>query len=265
MIKDFLISFKDNFRERVTNPFLGTYLLVWIIRNWELVYGIFTFDKSAKQIDKISFIKEYFKAHNFLENLGWNIFWAFGVLALTYILLNVSRLIINFSEKTVAPWIYKISDKSSVVLKSFYLQLKEHSNELEVELDKERDKRHRLESRIKTLEIENSDLLKKNDPDEVTFTENKPELSLEDRLINRLSSKGILDEFRKMAIQIGEGKSISKNNVFIPNFIELGLIKFVENSAGGSFSFFELTDDGVKLLRRLGFLEDQRDSSIIPQ
>jgi len=32
-VKDFLISFSDNFKKKTQNPFLGTYLIVWIIRN----------------------------------------------------------------------------------------------------------------------------------------------------------------------------------------------------------------------------------------
>ena len=46
MIKDFLVSFKDNFKEKTRNPFLGTYLIVWLIRNWELIYTLFNFDQN---------------------------------------------------------------------------------------------------------------------------------------------------------------------------------------------------------------------------
>lgn len=56
MIKDFLISFKDNFREKHRNPLLGTYLLVWLFRNWELLFTLFNFDKEKKLQDKIEFI-----------------------------------------------------------------------------------------------------------------------------------------------------------------------------------------------------------------
>ena len=117
MIKDFLISFRDNFKEKTRNPFLGTYLIVWIIRNWELIYTLFNFDENFKLQDKIDFIKTYYSEQSFIGNLLTSVLWAFGLLILTYLLLSISRLITNFSEKQITPWIYKITDSKSIVLK----------------------------------------------------------------------------------------------------------------------------------------------------
>ena len=120
MIRDFLISFKDNLNEKSRNPFLGTYLIVWLFRNWELVYTLFHFDPEQKLEHKVGFIKGYYSQHDFIENLLTNIYWAFGLLILTYLLLSISRLIVNLSDKRITPWIYKITDSNSIVLKSEY-------------------------------------------------------------------------------------------------------------------------------------------------
>ncbi|WP_377717329.1 hypothetical protein [Pseudofulvibacter geojedonensis] len=61
MIKDFLISFRDNFKEKTRNPFLGTYVIVWIVLNWELIYTLFNFDDNYKLENKVAFIKAYYK------------------------------------------------------------------------------------------------------------------------------------------------------------------------------------------------------------
>lgn len=135
MIKDFFVSFKDNFKEKTQNPFLGTYLIVWVIRNWELVYTLFNFDDDYTLEKKKAFITKYYdEAHNFIENLFYNILWTFGVLILTYILLNVSRLIVNLFDKQLKPWIYKITDSKSIVLKEEYEQLRSERDDLQSRL-----------------------------------------------------------------------------------------------------------------------------------
>ena len=69
MIKDFLISFRDNFKEKTRNPFLGTYVIVWIVLNWELIYTLFNFDDNYKLENKVAFIKAYYKEQSFIGNL----------------------------------------------------------------------------------------------------------------------------------------------------------------------------------------------------
>lgn len=112
MIKDTFISFKDNFKERISNPFLGTYLAVWLIRNWDLIYSLFNFDDEYSLKEKIKFIESYYENHEFLVDLSINILWTFAVLITTYILMNLSRLIVNLFEKRLSPWIYQITDSN---------------------------------------------------------------------------------------------------------------------------------------------------------
>ncbi|MDY8137548.1 hypothetical protein [Aquimarina sp. 2201CG5-10] len=66
-----------------------------------------------------------------LETIGLT-FW---VLVLTYTVLNFSRLIVNFYDKTITPFVYFITDRSSIVLKT--------------ELDKKQQEVDRLEKRFR--------------------------------------------------------------------------------------------------------------------
>jgi len=161
MIKDFLISFKDNFKEKTRNPFLGTYLIVWLIRNWELVYSLFNFDNNLKLVDKIDFIKDFYTKNEFLINLWTNVYWSFGLLILTYFLLNISRLITNLSEKKLTPWIYKITDSNSIVLKIEYNRIRSDRDDLQLRLDHEHELKSKLDNRIKILEQEIIELTSK--------------------------------------------------------------------------------------------------------
>ncbi|PHR74512.1 MAG: hypothetical protein COA67_00075 [Lutibacter sp.] len=156
MIKDFLISFKDNIKKKTSNPFLGTYAIVWVIRNWELVYSLFQFDSDTNRIKRIEIIKAYYLDRNFIYDLLFNVLWAFGVLILTFALINLSRLIINFFEKIVTPKIYEITDKNSVVLKETYNQLKSEMDILESKLEKERENKSKLQIEITRLEERDS-------------------------------------------------------------------------------------------------------------
>ena len=57
MVREAWDSFKDNIKERVSNPFLGTFTLVWIVHNWKVVYAFFYFDKDWRLQQKIDFFK----------------------------------------------------------------------------------------------------------------------------------------------------------------------------------------------------------------
>ncbi|MBO9585657.1 MAG: hypothetical protein J7574_15940 [Flavobacterium sp.] len=252
MIKDFLISFTDNFKEKTKNPFLGTYLLVWSVRNWELIYTLFNFDKNSTLHDKKSFIFKYYKDNTFIDNLLINILWAFGLLILTYILLNLSRLIVNFSEKQLTPLIYKITDSKSIVLKTEYERIRSENDDLQVRLDKEREAKSRLEIRIKNLENEIIEVTKVNAEgmrEQSGETVNqKTVVTSSEILLQKLKERKLLKDFLYICTQINKGNAISNSIESTDKFIELGLIKFLRNAVN-SAKMYTITADGESLLQ----------------
>lgn len=264
MIKDFLISFTDNFKEKTKNPFLGTYLLVWMIRNWDLIYTIFNFDEDFTLYDKKSFISNYFIKGNFIDDLLTNIFWTFCLLILTYLLLNFSRFIVNLSEKQITPWVYKITDSKSIVLKTEYERIRSDNDDLQMRLDKEREAKGRLENRIKSLETEIIEITRVKAETEAEAeaeqkvkntlkrtTKSKP--LLEDSitiLFNKLKEKNLTKEFLDTCTKINRGDDISNTYKFSEKFIELGLIKFSQNSIHNS-KRYNITPDGELLLKKI--------------
>lgn len=152
MIKDLFVSFRDSIKDKTTNPFLGTYILVWLIRNWDLVYSIFNFDKEHDLEHKIKYIDNYYpEGNSFLWNVGANILWTFIVLGVTYFLLNLSRLIVNFSEKRMKPLVYKWTDEKSIVFREKYEALKEINKDLNNRLDIEHERNVKLEKELREL------------------------------------------------------------------------------------------------------------------
>ncbi len=256
MIKDFLISFRDNFKEKTRNPFLGTYLIVWVIRNWELLYTLFNFDSDYKLSDKIGYIKSYYLEHGFITNLFTSILWAFGLLILTYLLLAISRFITNFSEKRITPWIYKITDSNTIVLKETYEALRNENSRIEDKLESEREIKKRL--LIEVSELENEiDSLKVNYSNSIeelpTFDNEKISLDNEEEImLNKIKKRKLIDNFIITSNRIGEKKENWIDMVYWNDstdyFIKLGL--FTSGQKGRDYSELFLTTVGEKVLRR---------------
>ncbi|OXA83479.1 hypothetical protein B0A56_01445 [Flavobacterium columnare NBRC 100251 = ATCC 23463] len=253
MIKDFLISFTDNLKEKTRNPFLGTYLLVWLIRNWELIYTLFNFDNDCNLNEKKEFIFSYYKKNDFITNLFTNILWSFGLLILTYALLNLSRFIVNLFEKKLTPWIYKVTDSNSIVLKETYDKLKSENNILELNLEKERESKGRLQIEISKLEkkiedsnsftnsisVENNEQNKIGDETELMFKKIKEK----DWLINYINNTTTVSKAKNGWIQNNE---IDESFHY---FITLGLIDITADN--GEFSNLTISELGKKVLRRV--------------
>lgn len=251
MIKEFLVSFSDNFREKTRNPFLGTYILIWLLRNWELVYSLFNFDNTYKLADKIEFIKMYYTTHSFTEGVLWNLGWTFLVLTITYLVLNMSRVIVNISEKQLKPWIYKKTDSKSIVLKSIHEQVRNERDTLQIRLDQERESKSKLEIRIKSLEEEvTTASTKKTNDNELDDIETSNKSSDEkEKLLNKLIELNMLSNFKEIGVMINKGEFIEKNNTSVNKLIELGLIIHKKENFAGISDLYSLTEDGKQLFK----------------
>lgn len=146
MVKDTLNSIFDNLKERTTNPFLGTLAVVWTIKNWKLVYSLLYFDGNFKLKDRLDYITEYFSQHSFVSNMLGVISITLGLLVVTYFLLTLSRLLTDSYERIVIPWISKVTDKSTIVLKSDYSKILEEVKRLELRLEEERQARFTVQT-----------------------------------------------------------------------------------------------------------------------
>lgn len=259
MIKDIFLSFRDNFKEKTRNPFLGTYALVWVIRNWELVFAVFNFDTNHNLDYKLNFIKIYYKTHSFIEGILMNIAYTLLIMVVTYIILNISRAIVNTSEKQLKPWVYKLTDSKSIVLKSIYENIRNERDELQSRLDRERESKSSLEKRIKVLEDEivnleeaiankETQLSAEELPDFAASTTSKPE----DVLFDKLKRKELLDNYLIVGSNIATNPDwIRTNNVDenMSYYIKLGLIQIVETDE--DWNKYSVTEYGNAVLNKI--------------
>ncbi len=152
MIKQLFLAMRDKSKPKSTNPFLVALFSVWVIINWKLVYSFFNFDSDTKLDEKITCLESYLQTKTFMLRILEAIGITFLVLIVTYILLNISRFVVNFFEKSITPWIYKLTDKGSVVKKSDFIKLEEELVKLENKFEEERIKRNEALAEIEKLE-----------------------------------------------------------------------------------------------------------------
>lgn len=253
MVKELLLSFKDNLKSKTTNPFYGTLIIVWIIHNWELIYTFFYFEPSLTFDDRVSFLQEYLNPSPFLNNLINCIFISFAVLVVSFFLLNLSRLITNFYEKRITPWIYKITDSNSVVLKSDFELLKKDRDNISDKLNLEREQKLKYQGEIEILEKViaaeklqlRPDFRKDIDNDKVV------------NIISLLKTKNLLPFFENFQDVINNRTFISDSNIEsmakdkINNLMKFELISVSEVNNREKTKRFELTDLGKKVKQQI--------------
>lgn len=206
MLSDLFSSFKENIRQKTTNPFFGTLIIVWTFKNWKLLFILLNFDDNTKLDDKINLVSNYFDSTTFLENLIGCVAWSFLILIASYFLLNLSRLIINFFEKVVTPIVYKLTDKGSIVLKSDYDKSNREIERLEKRLDEERGLRVKAQNEYevneKKLEEERQSIIRM----QAEYANFNKELEEERKL--RISFQSEYDNLKK---ELEEEKRIKMN------------------------------------------------------
>jgi hypothetical protein len=249
LLKDSFISFRDNFREKTTNPFLGTYIIVWFISNWELAYSIINFSSKDSLQFKVSFIKQYYKCNPFFKNIIYNILWTFLVLICTYILLNISRVIVNASEEILKPIVYKYTSEGKIVLRSKLKIMEANRDYIQNRLDDERKSKVRLEETIKNLE-DTIKRLKDTNENNTSLLENEEvKYKIIYDSLNNIYDDNYIKIFKSTAVKINKREYFKINNQAIDKFIELKLISFIKNN--------EFTQENQYVMTKLGngFLE----------
>jgi hypothetical protein len=253
MLKDIFFSFKENIRQKTTNPFFGTLIIVWIIHNWKLIFTFFNFEKNDTLQGKVLFLSQYFDAKPFLLNLGSCVLSTFGVLILTYLLLNLSRLIVNWFDKKLTPLVYKITDKNSILLKSTFQNLEYERDVLSQKLENEREAKLRLQKEVSQLEERIKQLITKDDKKETLeqpITKTDAENDKMNLLLNDMADRGLNVAFNTIINTVNnhEYLDFNKYSVEANYFLQAGIIKLVDKfSHDDKFRHFMFTDFGEKV------------------
>lgn len=161
-----LESFVDNIKQKTTNPFFGTLIIVWLVRNWELIYTLFNFDNDCNLNDKKQFIRNYINTQNHWYELLINILISLGLMILAYFLIVITRVFVNWIDHKIVPELnlkfvsklvvsnsrFEESEKQRIDNYNALLSERENLNKLEVKVNE-------LKGTISKLDI---DLAKAN-------------------------------------------------------------------------------------------------------
>lgn len=257
MVKDTLDSVFENLKERTTNPFLGTLIVVWIIKNWKLVYSLLYFDGSFKLKDRLDYITQYFSERSFYWNMLGVVFITMIVLLTTYALLTISRLLTDFYERVVLPWVSEVTDKSTVILKTEHNKVLEEVKYLQTRLEEERlakvaaqNERDQADERILKLTTV------KKEEEEVSATPSSSarttEIEEDDhsffvRVADQLKEVGVLESTNVLR-KIKNSNSISVHDEVIDILMLEDLITL--NATGGdNYAFYDFNEQGTRFLK----------------
>lgn len=114
MEDSFFNQITENFRNRLANPFLGTYLFVWLFRNWSLVYSLFNFEPYHTLDYKLNYIEEYLINKSIIWELLINALITILLLIFSYLMINLVRVIIILSENRLKLIIIKKWDNKRI-------------------------------------------------------------------------------------------------------------------------------------------------------
>ena len=150
MLDNLFGSVKEYARTRITNPLLGTFIVVFIIRNFEFLYALFNIDRRVTLTQRINFIEKYSKVYLTFWNTVSNIGIAFGILSITFLGLWFSRALTNL-YKSGLNFINKKTDIGSTIPREEHESLKNSYNTVLKDRTLLRSETRKLEDEYKEL------------------------------------------------------------------------------------------------------------------
>ncbi|WP_299208165.1 hypothetical protein [uncultured Dokdonia sp.] len=252
MIIKLFESAKDFTGSKIKNPFFGTYLFVWILRNWDFIYSLIYFDSSTNLESRLTYMKSYLTENSFLYGLLINLGVTFLILSLSYVLLNLSRFIVNYSELKIKPWIDSKIDSNNIVTKERYSRLELDRNELLSSLESIRDSLSANERELK----EKNDTIKKL---KSTIVDKQLDINeVEKKLEN---TQGIVDNNQRLYNYNNEKIDKLKTIVY---FSFSSYLKLSDSSTIRSFAtLYDKSSDDDKIIAHTTFLKQLEDLRLL--
>ncbi len=219
--------------ERVKTPFIFTYIIVWCLWNWKLLISLVFLPSNATGNSVIAIIEVYYDVNNFWCNMGKVLLLTITTLIISYIGINIGRIITVLSEYNIQPIILdKIASKLTVPVERFnYLNNK--SREFETRLEEEVKLRRKIESKRDELETEKGDIsiayekliaqMEKEMPNVLIALDKLRELNLQEEYLELIEGKrnktGNIQHFKSPILLL-----LERNKKFHPT--ETGLVLY---------------------------------------
>ncbi|AWW32421.1 hypothetical protein DN752_21000 [Echinicola strongylocentroti] len=248
MIDSVWQAVKVDIRDKSRNPFIGAFIIVWIIRHWEAFYTFFFFDDGDERLERITILKDYFTLPwilDFLITVGISITLIF----VTYFFSNLTLAIVTFFDKRIRPQILKFIDFQSVVPKSDFDIMVNENIDLQQKISSLKTERAELRGEIDELEKRVSSIPAEINSNHSTNT--SPVISEEAKRlfekVNDKEKKSIIELFK----EIFSDRPLSSESDIVGSALYNELIKPTSRKGSLGHQKFELTEIGKEFKKLL--------------
>ena len=206
-------SFFNNVKDKLTNPYFGTLILVLLFHHWELIFIIFNFDDNVNLDTKLNSIKEYISINISFQNLMWDALWALILMLTGYLIIVFTRSIVLWVEFWLMPFITGKIINKNVVKKDEYDKV---DKEREEYFDQYEEQRKNVRNFSKTID-EQTEQIKQKDKDLLkqtrTISETIKELDLTKNKLEK-SSNEASNKSKELEIAKNSISELEKNLEF---------------------------------------------------
>lgn len=155
-----LNSFFSNIKDKLSNPYFGTLIIVIIIHHWELIFGIFNFDNDSTLENKLEFVQNYIANNITWKSFLFDALQAMIYMFIGYIIVVFTRSIVLFIEYWLMPFITGKIVNKNVVRKTEYDQV---VKEREQYFDQYEEQRNYVRKFSKTIDEQTEQIKNKDE------------------------------------------------------------------------------------------------------
>jgi len=159
-------SFFSNIKDKLTNPFFGTLILVLIINHWELWFTIFNFDSDCTLVDKITIIRNYTLKNLTILKFIWDVTQAVIFMILGYLIIVLTRSLVIWVEFSLMPFITGKIVSKNVVQKNVYddvvIEREKYFDQYEEQRKNVRLFSKTIDEQIQQIKVKDSNLLEQS-------------------------------------------------------------------------------------------------------
>lgn len=153
-IKQRIEDVMDDFKGRIKNPLILSFILVWLYYHWSLVYKFFTINESINVDDRILMFKKYIWFNGWSGMILKPLILSFVSLAFFYFIGALGQFIKVMVGKRFTAWITLKFDVGNYVTKVENESSKRKLKNLQIEFERINNDYHSLQDRLKIAEQE---------------------------------------------------------------------------------------------------------------
>lgn len=153
-------SFFSNIKDKLTNPYFGTLIIVLIIHHWELIFGVFNFDEGFTLDKKLEFVQKYILNNITWKSFLWDALQALVYMFVGYLIVVLTRSIVLFIEFGLMPFITGKIVNKNVVRRTEYDEV---VKEREQYFDQYEEQRNYVRNFSKTIDEQTEQIKQKDE------------------------------------------------------------------------------------------------------